>query len=745
MSLKRGWLFLFSIFSLVIIMPFCYAHVCSDVISGGSQAVHGCPDPMKTKYISYSVNENVVTILGDVTANHVEFYPRCTGTEAQGCYRNSDHDNGCNACCDYTDGITVDRFNKYSAGSGDMSQITLSSSPTTPRYLSDCQTQRFTLTLTINPNAPAQTFEVGVSMTGDLSSTARPVYEVTINWEPDNGCENACTLNSKRCYSTGYQTCVTGSSGCTVWGSTTSCPSGQTCTGSGVCSTTCTNDCPSTTSRQCSGSQYQTCGDSDGDGCREWSSPMSCPSGQTCTGSGVCSTTCTNACTLNARQCSGTGYQTCVTGSSGCTVWGSVTTCADTNDCTTDSCSVGTCTHTAISNCCNSAPQCNDNNACTTDSCSSNQCAHATITSCTNNDGCCASGCTSINDNNCVQCTTANQATACDDNNLCTTDTCPSNSCLHSNLADMTNCSNGAGRCCAGFCDTSLGNSGFAPECRSIAVCSGQNWQYNIANNGTTCSIGICSGGFCEKQGSEEKNETIEENISSGGSTYYATPTQLKKGSNKIYSSGDKLNINLNGESHTVAIQSISLTTVKINVNSTPQQALLAIGETKKFSLTSGWYDLAVTLYGIIGSGTTAKANITVMSIKEEILGIDTCNEDWDCEEWDKCSKGEQTRICTDLNDCDTYEDKPTIKQDCNNPMGKKIIIYLLIGIVIIIAIIFFFRWRKNKTSLPTQTGPPVNSPRNYPPPRSYPSGYTNPPVNSPRNYPPSRNPLGYS
>ncbi|MCX6749917.1 MAG: hypothetical protein NTZ83_00500, partial [Candidatus Pacearchaeota archaeon] len=41
-----------------------------------------------------------------------------------------------------------------------------------------------------------------------------------------------------------------GNNGC--GGSCGTCPTGQICSGAGVCSTTCTNDCPSTTSRQCS-------------------------------------------------------------------------------------------------------------------------------------------------------------------------------------------------------------------------------------------------------------------------------------------------------------------------------------------------------------------------------------------------------------------------------------------------------------------------------------------------------------
>jgi hypothetical protein len=45
--------------------------------------------------------------------------------------------------------------------------------------------------------------------------------------------------------------------------------------------TTCTNECTSG-AKQCSGSGYQTCGDYDSDGCTEWSSVTNCPTGQSC-------------------------------------------------------------------------------------------------------------------------------------------------------------------------------------------------------------------------------------------------------------------------------------------------------------------------------------------------------------------------------------------------------------------------------------------------------------------------------
>ena len=60
-----------------------------------------------------------------------------------------------------------------------------------------------------------------------------------------------------------------------------SCSGGQSCSG-GACTSSCSNLCPSAGSKQCSGNGVQTCGDSNGDGCLEWSVVQACGSGSAC-------------------------------------------------------------------------------------------------------------------------------------------------------------------------------------------------------------------------------------------------------------------------------------------------------------------------------------------------------------------------------------------------------------------------------------------------------------------------------
>ena len=46
-------------------------------------------------------------------------------------------------------------------------------------------------------------------------------------------------------------------------------------------------------------------------------------------------------------------------------------------------------------------------------------------------------------------------------------------------------------------------------------------------------------------------------------------------------------------------------------------------------------------------------------------LIVETCTEDWSCDAWTECSGGTQTRTCTDVNDCETEENKPAESQTC--------------------------------------------------------------------------------
>ena len=48
-------------------------------------------------------------------------------------------------------------------------------------------------------------------------------------------------------------------------------------------------------------------------------------------------------------------------------------------------------------------------------------------------------------------------------------------------------------------------------------------------------------------------------------------------------------------------------------------------------------------------------------------MGIgDSCKENWECDEWNSCSGGTQSRTCLDLNKCGTIFDRPATSQICS-------------------------------------------------------------------------------
>lgn len=72
---------------------------------------------------------------------------------------------------------------------------------------------------------------------------------------------------------------------------------------------------------------------------------------------------------------------------------------------------------------------------------------------------------------------------------------------------------------------------------------------------------------------------------------------------------------------------------------------------------------------GASSSSTTAGASSTNL-IGDGAFGITGlagfCSESWDCGEWTECSiEGIQTRKCTDMNHCNTYDEKPSEVQEC--------------------------------------------------------------------------------
>jgi hypothetical protein len=98
--------------------------------------------------------------------------------------------------------------------------------------------------------------------------------------------------------------------------------------------------------------------------------------------------------------------------------------------------------------------------------------------------------------------------------------------------------------------------------------------------------------------------------------TFFVDEDQFLEGFSKILEENERFKVKVNGTSHYVGVIEIDNDEVTINVSSTPQQAVLKIGDSKKFEVTDDdYYDVLVSLLSINDS----EANITVKSIYEKI------------------------------------------------------------------------------------------------------------------------------
>lgn len=247
-------------------------------------------------------------------------------------------------------------------------------------------------------------------------------------------------------------------------------------------------------------------------------------------------------------------------------------------------------------------------------------------------------------------------------------------------------------------------NSGYSWSCSDLNLDYICDTDYNLKINDTdflplkNCSIcPVYTFDVEDKRGSKSRSQ--ESNI------YSVNTFQLSTGYTKTYSHGDSLSISLNQENHSMIINKIESNLVELNVSSVLQQAILFVGETKKFSFTPNWYNLSVILNNINGYGDSSKANITVMSINELIeikqdipFESSICNESWECGEWSQCLNEKQTRNCIDLNNCITENDKPLMEQSCEKIRRWFLeIIYFIVIISIILLIVFLIKWGRLK------------------------------------------------
>jgi hypothetical protein len=131
---------------------------------------------------------------------------------------------------------------------------------------------------------------------------------------------------------------------------------------------------------------------------------------------------------------------------------------------------------------------------------------------------------------------------------------------------------------------------------------------------------------------------------------------KLSQGVSLDLKENKEVKFKIDNEQHSMKINSISADSVSIIVQSNPVSVTLEVGENKKIDFEQdGVYDLYIKLNDII----EGKADFLLKKISEE------CIEDWNCTGWSDCEDESQTRVCEDLNECNTEKDKPEEIQDC--------------------------------------------------------------------------------
>jgi len=98
--------------------------------------------------------------------------------------------------------------------------------------------------------------------------------------------------------------------------------------------------------------------------------------------------------------------------------------------------------------------------------------------------------------------------------------------------------------------------------------------------------------------------------------TFVITEEQFSEGNIKQVAVNKRLRFKVKSINHHLGVLELTDITAKIEVSSTPQEATLSVGDTRKFDVSEdGYYDIIVTLNSILDS----KADLTIKSINELI------------------------------------------------------------------------------------------------------------------------------
>ena len=321
----------------------------------------------------------------------------------------------------------------------------------------------------------------------------------TVSCDDGNPCTTTDTCSNGVCVGTGGLNCDDGNpcttdncalgSGCSYSNNTLPCNDNNACTQNDTCK-----------SGSCTDVQSVNCDDGNvctADSCDSLAGCGYAPKSGPCTDN--------NACTEN-DTCANSACQP-----------GTAKVCVDGNQCTTDTCDIGTgCKYTNVTgtdcddasqcttndkcqggNCVGAQVNCDDGNQCTNDSCNATTglCTHTNVAGTCNDGSACTTGDTCSNGS----CT--GTAVVCDDAKECTSDSCvPASGCLFTPLPGQA-CDDGLKCTLTDTCNASGQCVGATKDCNDNNVCTTDgcntsNGNCTHSNNTLTCDDGnACTSG----------------------------------------------------------------------------------------------------------------------------------------------------------------------------------------------------------------------------------------------------------
>jgi len=104
------------------------------------------------------------------------------------------------------------------------------------------------------------------------------------------------------------------------------------------------------------------------------------------------------------------------------------------------------------------------------------------------------------------------------------------------------------------------------------------------------------------------------------------------------------------------------------------------------------WYSTELCYFG---------CNVNTLSCNPAMT---ICQEEWSCTDWSNCTDGQETRLCFDSNECNTFIEKPLEVKACGQPLppgpidvATMINIATVAGVVIVIIVIAILLKRRKK------------------------------------------------